>query len=149
MGTSKRESVLLKKRLLLFFDVLALYVSVGYDLFYAWNEATESSELFGKPDVQQSMNAILWDLEKSFNLKTYRFTFGVLRQLYSRGASLTPAIQAFSKTLRRDLERDIEAHLRTAPLRAGLCLLFFFLPPALAFIVFPFLHHLRAIIFRF
>jgi hypothetical protein len=149
MGASKSKSVLLKKQLLLFFDVLALYVSVGYDLFYAWNEAVDSSELFVRPEAHQSMNTVLEELENSFPLKNYRFTFGVLRQLYSRGATLTPAIHAFSKTLRRDLEREFEAHLRTAPLRANLCLLLFFLPPALGFIAFPFLQHLRQVLFKF
>jgi hypothetical protein len=146
MDTSKSKPVLLKKELLLFFDILALYVSVGYDLSYAWNEAIKSSELFQRPDSHQSMNTVLQNLESSFGLKSYRYTFGVLRHLYHRGASLTPAVQAFSRTLRRDLERDFEAHLRTAPTRANLCLLFFFLPPALVWILFPFLEHLRQVL---
>lgn len=155
MDTSASHSILLKtrkmrclrKQFLLFLDLLGLYVSVGYDLFYAWNEAVESSNLFTKPRPDESMNNILKGLEANFSLRGYRFMFSVLRQLYSQGATLSPAIAAFAKTLRRDLERDIEGHLRTAPTLANICLLFFFLPPALGLVVFPFLQHLRELIF--
>lgn len=156
MGTPSGHSVLLKakearqkrKELLLFFDLLGLYVSAGYDLSYAWSEAIQSTGLFLTKESNQSINSFLKYLENHFVPQEYRFTFKVLRQLYQRGATLSPAIQAFSRTLRRDLERDIEGHLRTAPTRANICLLLFFLPPALALVVFPFLQQLRQIIFH-
>jgi len=155
MGVPSGRSVLLKSRhvrkkrkeLLLFFELLALYVSAGYDLFYAWAQSVEASGVFLKPKAHQSMNSLLKDLESHFDLENYRFTFSVLRQLYHQGATLAPALQAFSRALRRDLERDIEAHLRIAPTRANICLLFFFLPPALVLVVFPFLRHLGQFIF--
>ncbi|MFM8269730.1 MAG: hypothetical protein ACKN9V_06025 [Pseudomonadota bacterium] len=155
MGASKHYSVLLKtkakrrlaRRLLLFFEMLGLYVSAGYDLSYAWIEAVDSSEIFAQPNAHESMNDILRELENKFQLSNYRFTFSVLRQLYSRGASLGPALQSFSRTLRRDLEREIEGHLREAPIRANISLLLFFLPPALALVIIPLLEHLRALVF--
>lgn len=163
MGGKKSHSILLKNQkrrqlrrdLLTFFDVLSLYLAVGYDLAFAW---PESSRLLGQ---QESLSVLSWEprkgslqewlhqTEKSFPIEEYRFIFASLKQLYGRGAPLSPVVKAFSKYLRKEFERDLERHLRDAPARANICLIVFFLPPTMALLFLPILNYLKGLFIGF
>jgi len=146
----KRKERIFRKELLLFYEVAGLYLMAGYDLPYAWSESMkgtgwELNQQLGKAFEKETLLENLERLEKHFSLDRYRFTFGLLKQLYIQGAPLGPVLRSFSQTLRRELERDLEAHLRTAPTRANLTQMVFFLPPTLALLVLPFLQYLRRV----
>lgn len=146
MGHSKETQFLtrkkerqLKKELLFFLEVTNLYLSLGYDLSYAWNLALKKKQ----PGAVQTVSEELLEKETQFSLKKYRVFFGVLRQLYQRGAALIPVIDTFSRVVRKDLEKDLEAHLRKVPVEANVLLLVFFIPPALLILILPFLFSLQ------
>lgn len=146
MGHSKETQFLtrkkdrqLKKDLLFFLEVTNLYLSLGYDLSYAWNLALKRKQMH----VVQAVSEDLSEKETHFSLKKYRIFFGVLRQLYQRGGALIPAIDTFSRVVRKDLEKDLEAHLRKVPVEANVFLLVFFIPPALLILLLPFLFSLQ------
>ena len=162
MGRKRSHSVLLNKRkkrqlrrdLLFFMDLLNLYLSVGYDLSYAWPEThrlcTEKSLwMLRWLPKDGSLNDWLRGLEKTFPIESHRFVFGTLQQLYARGAPLTPAVKAFAHFLRKEFERDLEKHLRDCPVRANLCLMLFFLPPTLALLFLPLLNYLKGLFIGF
>lgn len=157
MGSLPSNSILLKWRkqkderclrreLILFFDLLELYISVGYDLSFAWQETLfhfkSLSHLDFNPTVtnnweDQGLLHHLKRLEQTFPVERYRFGFTGLVQLYSRGGALTPFIQSFSRFLRQELERDLSGYLRDCPTRANVLMILFFLPPALALLLIP------------
>jgi len=128
-----------KRDLLFSLELIKLYLSIGYDLSYAWSLSQKKGNL----GEQQTVSETLEKLEKEFSLKKYRLFFGVLRQLYQRGGSLLPALEAFCRVIRKDLEKDLEDHLRKVPTESNILLLVFFIPPALLILILPFLFSFR------
>lgn len=163
MGRQRSHSILLKNKkkrqlrrdLLTFLDVLSLYLTVGYDLAYAWPETSQMLRQQGYLSLLSwepksgSLHEWLQKLEENFPVEGYRFIFASLKQLYGRGAPLSPVVKAFSKYLRRELERDFERHLRDSPVRANACLMIFFLPPTLALLFLPILNYLKGLFIGF
>lgn len=160
MADSKSHSLLLSKKaerhlrreLLLFFQVTGLYLSAGLDLSLAWTEGirelgAELKEHLQEIQGQETLLENLARLEQFFVIPRYRFTFSLLKQLYLQGSPLCPAFKSFSRFLRTELERDLEAHLRATPTRANLLQIAVFLPATLALVFLPFLTHLRAAFF--
>ncbi|NBX93263.1 MAG: hypothetical protein EBQ85_08550 [Proteobacteria bacterium] len=142
----------LRKQLLHFFDLLGLYLQVGYELGFAWNQvlralkSSEKESLLDEliyEDTQESLNDCLSRLRQNFKDPQYRIHFGTLAQLYQQGAPLALATRSISQCLRCEFERDLENHLRKAPTQAQILLLLFFLPPALILLFMPILQQLR------
>jgi len=150
----QRKDRLQRRELLLFWDFLGLYISVGYDLAYAWpevikflqtNKPESFLECFCLEKEDETLTSLLLRLEKDFEPVNHRFMFTALRQLYLKGAPLMPAIRSFSTFVRREIEQSFESHLRESPIRANICLLVFFLPPTLVLLFSPLILYLRAL----
>jgi hypothetical protein len=151
---SKTQEIRIQRRHLLhFFELLGVYLQVGYELSYAWNQVLivtgRAGEIFVLEELQfdsdtQPFSSFLEKLSQNFSQRSYRVFFEVLGQLYTEGAPLVPAMQSLSQFLRRELERDLEQHLRQAPSQANILLLLFFLPAAFLLLFFPFILHLQA-----
>lgn len=145
-GRRLKEERSLRRELILFLDLLELYISVGYDLAFAWQETLNHLKGSAHLNLNQT-GTKSWEgqgllhhlkyLEQEFPIVRYRFAFTGLVQLYSRGGALTPFIQSFSRFLRQELERDLSAYIRDCPTRANVLMILFFLPPALALLLFP------------
>lgn len=135
---TRKQERKIKKDLLFILEMTKLYLSLGYDLSYAWNIALQKKH----ENRFQLVTEDLGNQEKGFPLKKYRVFFGVLKQLYLRGGALIPAIDTFSRVVRKDLEKDLEVHLRKVPVEANVLLLVFFVPPALLLLILPFLFSL-------
>lgn len=163
MVYQRKNSVLLKskikerriqrRQLLHFFELLGVYLQVGYELSYAWNHVLAvtggTGEMFLLKELEfnpdsETLSSFLEKLSRQFSQKSYSVFFEVLGQLYTEGAPLVPATQSLSRFLRRELERDLEEHLRQAPSQANILLILFFLPAAFILLFFPILLHLQA-----
>lgn len=128
--------------LIQFFEALALYLRAGFALSYSWPETLKSlgptlpqslrAELSPRPleaGTEESVGHILNRLKLECCVPSHCVWFGVLAELYDSGTSLVQATQAISQTLRRELETDLETHLRVLPIKVNVVLMVFFLPP--------------------
>lgn len=146
----KKEERQLRRELLLFYEVTSLYLAAGFDLSLAWTEGMRRSspqlkDQLRETQSQETLLENLTRLENFFVISRYRFTFSLLKQLYLQGSPLAPAFKSFSRFLRTELERDLEAHLRVTPTRVNLIQIAFFLPATLALLFVPFLMHLSLV----
>lgn len=153
LKSKTQEKRIRRKHLLNFFELLGVYLQVGYELSYAWNQVLtvtgRAGEIFVLEELEfdsdtQPLSSFLEEQSQKFSQRSYRVFFEVLGQLYTEGAPLVPATQSLSQFLRRELERDLEQHLRQAPSQANILLLLFFLPAAFLLLFFPFFLHLQA-----
>ena len=140
-----------RRDLIRFWDGLALHLRVGYELGYAWRETLSASQFMLPafrdrllPGEEESTRDCLARLTASFPFSEYRLWFSILGELYAQGAGLTDVVEGIAASLRREQERDLEAHCRTLPTRANIWLLIFFLPPALALLFVPLLDSIGA-----
>lgn len=139
-----------RQGLLHFFEAVTLYLEAGYDLAYAWPEALlaigdelpPSLRHALEPAKEEGLSATLTRLNLTFDIIEQRLWFGVLAELYSRGASLVDGVQCLAGQLRREQERALEEHLRDLPSRASILLILFFLPPTFLLLFSPLLHQL-------
>lgn len=117
--------------LLVRLDLLSLYLGAGFDLSYAWGEATGSAPgpVAGELDR----------LARTYPNPVHRVWFASLRDLYGQGAPVQPLVAAFADYLRKERARDMEVFARELPTRANLLLLLFFLPAAFLLLFAPLL----------
>jgi hypothetical protein len=135
-----------RRELIGFLDSLTLFLSVGYDLAYGWQE---SVRMLGKSGLEilhrtlssegMGITSHLERLARAYPDVDSRPWFAVIKDIYLRGAPMTPLIRTAADALRREEERDFQNHCRTLPTRIHTLLIIFFLPPALAFLTLPLL----------
>ena len=118
-------------------DAVALYLSAGYDLAYAWPGAVEACRADLPIPGEHGMTAVLTELARGYPEPEHRVWFTVLSDLYASGASLTAAVEAMADTLRKEQALDLETHCRILPTKANVVLLVFFLPPAFLLLFAP------------
>jgi hypothetical protein len=130
-----------RSRLLSFTQGLSLYLQVGYDLHYSWQKMMEVRGLEMEDclrlDVSEGIATRLGILSEEYPAEEHRLWFSVLSDLYRAGGGLAPAVLAISTHLRREQERDLEAHCQTLPTRMNVVLILFFLPPTLLLLFYP------------
>jgi len=122
-------SLLLKRRrrrqasdLLARLDLVALYLTAGFDLSYAWNE--------GWARDNASVTSELGRFAVEYPNPAHRVWFSALKDLYANGSPVQPLVAAFCDYLRKERAREMEAFARELPAKANLLLLIFFLPAA-------------------
>ncbi len=137
-----------------FFDVVSVYLMVGYDLSFSWPQVIRviASQMKSQvlsdlsPKEQESMGTCLKRLSSSFQIEPYRIWFSILKELYEKGAGLVEPMGAIAASLRSDYLRDLETHSRTLPTKIQILLLIFFLPPALLVLFVPLLVEVSSIL---
>ena len=139
-----------RQGLIHFFEALSLHVKAGFALSYSWPETIASLEesicerLRGdlasktkEAELEDTVGEILKILSRSCWIASYQIWFGVVSELYESGAPLSQAVEAIATTLRREQERDLEAHCRSLPMKVNVTLMIFFLPPTFLFLFGP------------
>jgi hypothetical protein len=153
----KRKERVSRQGLICFLESLALYLKAGFALSYSWEQSISSAQggilsevvktlmpKVGEDSANESLGKALKRLNLEGDSAMCRVWFGVLAELYESGADLTPAVEAFSGVLRRELQRDLEAHCRTLPMKANIILLLFFFPPTIICLFVPLLVEILA-----
>jgi len=141
----KRRRRLLRRDLIGFLDALSLQLQVGYDLAYGWPEtlAALDSQLgpdmrtFLRPLDDEAMSATLTRLAGAYPVEAHRHWFHALLDRYVSGASVLESVRAIATYLRKEQERDFEAHCRTLPSKLNVLLILFFLPPTFLLLFVP------------
>lgn len=114
------------------------HLAVGYDLAMSWKLGSEDLKDGWAEDSRillcgdgRSIRETLVELSSCYPDPKHRLWFSALLELYTHNASLCPAVRAFLQFLRKEQERDWEAHLRGLPTRLNVGLILFFLPSTL------------------
>lgn len=139
-----------RQGLIRFFEALALYLKAGFALSYSWAETFKTLEsnltedlrcdlkgTSGEETDEFSATTTLKTLRDQCRIAPYRMWFGVLLELYETGAQLTQGVEAVVLSLRREQERELEAHCRSLPVKVNVVLMVFFLPPTFLWIFVP------------
>lgn len=154
-GLRERRNRVWKNRqyrhgLICFFDSLSLFLRAGYSLGYSWPETLKSldgllaSEV--RDDLQGGMKVLSeeWEVAETLNqlatscrIEPYRLWFALILKLYENGAQLIRGVEAVTTALRREQERDFEAHCRSLPTKVNIILMLFFLPPTFLWLFIP------------
>ena len=134
-----------RRDLITFFDALAVCVSAGYDLAYAWPQTLDSlGEELGRDFLQyliappeKAFSVFLKNLSEHYPDVEHRLWLGVVGELYQRGSAMAGVLTTLAGALKQEQERDWQAHLKALPLKISLVLALFFLPATLALVFYP------------
>ncbi len=148
----RRQQRRYRQGLIYFFEALSLYLKAGFSLPHSWPETLTAlrgaipeqlqkdlSFRLKESGHQEGVSDVLSRLKKEGSVASHKMWFGVLEELYESGAGLTQCIEAVATTLRRDQDRELEAHCRSLPVKANVILILFFLPPTFLWIFAPLL----------
>lgn len=135
------------RSLLRFLECVSLFILAGYDLSFAWHEATATLS----PQIQtpvgkgEGFGERLLDLSRHYPLVARRVWFRALHDLYTQGAPLSEALDGVTRALRLDQEVALEAFTRDLPLRVNVLLIVWLIPPTLWLLFWPLLGALETL----
>lgn len=145
MGNRTRRRI--RRDLILYLELLGVYLTGGYELGYAWSEVYGALREQLEPTLlklleltdHSGLSVKLVALVRDFPEVRYRVWFGVLEELYREGASIKETLNSFTEVLRCEEERDVESFVRSLPLKLNMIILLCFLPPTLLLLFVPLL----------
>jgi hypothetical protein len=108
-----------------------LYLSVGYDLSFAWEKAG------GYSKEKVSVVTHLKDLAETEPNAQNRIWFQVILGIYQSNGPLLEVFQGFIDCLNQQRELALLSFTQSLPLKLNLCLLGFFFPPQMVLLLTP------------
>jgi hypothetical protein len=122
----------------------SLYVSVGFDLAYAWSKTLENLHDDFQKDFcewanvkEDSFSRFLLSAADSIPYGEWKVWFESLHELYMGGLAQREFLEAFSENLQEEQSRELETHVRTLPQKINILLILFFLPPVFFLLMAP------------